>query len=228
MIEETTDYVLREMTSPNGGFYGSHRTRTAKVRRANSSCIAAGDRGYPWRVDAALFRRAYTPTRRNLRAKNILNLSKSLEESAETLGIEAGCVPARRRRCAGNSSDVREERTSPAAMKDLTEWNGLMIHALAEVGVVLGRADALTAAVNAADFVLGAMCQEDGKLYRSYKDGQACFNVTSKTTPPLHRVLSRFYEATFDLRWLHEASRLTQLMIAQFGDAETAASSRPA
>ena len=72
----------------------------------------------------------------------------------------------------------REKRVKPSRdEKILTEWNGLMIHALADVGVVLGRADALEAAAKSADFVLAQMSQDNGFLFRSYKDGRARFNA---------------------------------------------------
>ena len=94
-----------------------------------------------------------------------------------------------------------------------------MIHALAECGVVLGRADALKAATAAASFILSRMSQSDGKLYRSYKDGRARFDACLEDYAAFARSLVALYEATFDLRWLAEASRLTKLLLAQFLDA---------
>ncbi len=94
-----------------------------------------------------------------------------------------------------------------------------MIHALAECGVVLGRSDALQAAVKAADFILQQMSQADGRLLRSYKDGRARLNAYLEDYAALIRGLLALYEATFDLRWLGEATRLAQVMFAQFHDA---------
>jgi len=62
------------------------------------------------------------------------------------------------------------------------------------------------------------MSQPDGKLYRSYKDGQARLNAYLEDYAAFGIALVALYEATFDLRWLGEASRLTRLLIAQFGD----------
>ncbi|NJN82635.1 MAG: thioredoxin domain-containing protein [Caldilineaceae bacterium] len=116
----------------------------------------------------------------------------------------------------------REKNASspPATTKILTEWNGLMIHALAECGVILDRPDALQAAQDAARFILDEMSQPDGKLFRSFKDGRARFNAYLEDYASFVRALIALYETTFDLRWLAEASRLTQLMFAQFGDAD--------
>jgi uncharacterized protein YyaL (SSP411 family) len=95
-----------------------------------------------------------------------------------------------------------------------------MIHALAEVSVVLGRPDALDAAINAANFILEHMSQPDGKLYRSYKDGRARLNAYLEDYAAFARALVALYEATFDLRWLGEASRLTKVIFDQFYDEE--------
>jgi uncharacterized protein YyaL (SSP411 family) len=83
---------------------------------------------------------------------------------------------------------------------------------------VLERRDALAAAANAANFILEKKSQPDGKIYRSYKDGQARLNAYLEDYASLIRALVALYEATFDLRWLGEASRLAQLMIDQFAD----------
>ena len=104
--------------------------------------------------------------------------------------------------------------------KILTEWNGLMIHALADCGSVLEREDALAVARAAADFILTNMSQSDGRLFRSHKDGRARFNAYLEDYAAFVRALIALYEATFELRWLGEASRLSGIMFKQFHDAE--------
>jgi uncharacterized protein YyaL (SSP411 family) len=119
---------------------------------------------------------------------------------------------------------VRERRIKPGRdEKILAEWNGLMIHALAECGATLGRTDALAVAEQAANFVLANMSQADGRLYRSYKDGRARFDAYLEDYAAFIRALIALYEATFDLRWLGEATQLTQVMFEQFHDAENGA-----
>lgn len=222
VVEETTGYVLREMTSPNGGFYSTQDADSEGEEGKFFVWTPAEIEAILGTEDAAMFKRIYNVTAQgNFEGHNILNLSQSLEKSAETLKMAPKPFLARMAAMRQKLFAVREERIKPGRdEKVLTEWNGLMIHALAEVGVILNRADALTAAINAADFVLGAMSQADGKLYRSYKDGQARFNAYLEDYAAFVRGLIALYEATFDLRWLAEASRLTQIMIAQFGDSQ--------
>ena len=171
---------------------------------------------------AKLFNATYGVTATgNFEGKNILHGARTVEEVARRFRqpaeqVEAELIAARRQ-----LFWEREKRIKPGRdEKILAEWNGLMIHALAECGVTLNRPDALQAAGKAANFLLSSMSQADGRLFRSFKDGQARFNAYLEDYAAFVRSLIALYEATFDLRWLGEASRLTRTMIEQFGDAE--------
>jgi hypothetical protein len=220
VVDETINYVLREMTAPTGGFYSTQ------------DADSEGHEGkfFVWELEeieeilephaAGIFESYYgVAARGNFEGKTILSVVRSVESVAQRFRItpaevEQSLADSRQRLFA-----VREGRSKPGRdEKILTEWNGLMIHALAECGAVLGRADALTAALNAAQFVLAHLSQPDGKLYRTYKDGQARLNGYLEDYAALIRGLIALYEATFDLRWLGEATRLAQVMQAQFGD----------
>ena len=222
VVEETVDYVLREMTAPEGGFYSAQ------------DADSEGEEGkfFVWTADeierilgkeeAALLGRCYGVTPGgNFEGKTILNLRQTAAEIAEQTGVEVEAVAERLAASRQKLFVEREKRVKPERDdKVLTEWNGLMIHALAEVGVVLERADALEAARAAASFILAEMSQENGFLFRSYKDGRARFNAYLEDYAALARGLVALYESTFELRWLAEAVRLTQIMQAQFADGD--------
>lgn len=220
ITEASIDYVLREMTAPTGGFYsaqdadsegheGKFFVWTAQEIRA----VLASDA-------ASLFESYYGVTERgNFEGKNILHVTRSLEEMAKRFRLTPAQVEKSLADSRATLFAVREQRVKPARdEKILTEWSALMIHALAEAGVVLERPDALAAAVKAADFILTQMSQPNGKLYRSYKAGRARHNAYLEDYAAFVRALIALYEATFDLRWLGEASRLARLLIDQFGD----------
>jgi uncharacterized protein YyaL (SSP411 family) len=222
VIDETVDYVLREMTAPEGGFY------------ATQDADSEGEEGkfFVWTPDeieaildsdaAKIFEMHYGVTARgNFEGKNILHVRRPIENVAQELNLTPQQVEQSLAESRAKLFAEREKRAKPARdEKILVEWNGLMIHALAEVGVVFGRSDALNAAIAAADFILKNMSQPDGKLYRSYKDGQARLNAYLEDYAAFARSLVALYEATFDLRWLGEASRLTKVIFEQFHDAE--------
>ena len=220
IIDETIDYVLREMTSPEGGFYSTQ------------DADSEGEEGKffvwtPTEIEAILGKEAATvfnayygvSARGNFEGKNILHVVTPVENVAQRFQMPVEAVERSLAASRRKLFDAREQRIKPGRdEKVLTEWNGLMIHALAECGAALGRDDALHAAQNAANFILQQMSQPDGKLYRSYKDGQARLNAYLEDYAAFGIALVALYEATFDLRWLGEASRLTRLLIAQFGD----------
>ena len=220
IIDETIDYVLREMTSPEGGFYSTQ------------DADSEGEEGKffvwtPTEIEAILGKEAATvfnayygvSARGNFEGKNILHVVTTAENIAQRFQMSIAAVERSLAASRRKLFDAREQRIKPGRdEKVLTEWNGLMIHALAECGAALGRDDALHAAQNAANFILQQMSQPDGKLYRSYKDGQARLNAYLEDYAAFGIALVALYEATFDLRWLGEASRLTRLLIAQFGD----------
>uniref|UniRef100_A0A7C1FH80 Thioredoxin domain-containing protein n=1 Tax=Caldilinea aerophila TaxID=133453 RepID=A0A7C1FH80_9CHLR len=220
VVEETIDYVLREMTAPDGGFYS---TQDADSEGHEGKFFLWSQQEIESLLDphtAAIFCDYYgVSAPGNFEGKNILSVVRSVEQVAQRFRISEAEVEEALRRARAILFAHREKRVKPARdEKILTEWNGLMIHALAECGVVLERPDALTAAVRAAEFILAQMSQPDGRLYRSYKDGRARFNAYLEDYASLIRGLIALYEATFDLRWLGEATRLAQIMFEQFHD----------
>ena len=220
VIHETTDYVLREMTSPEGGFYSTQDADSEGEEGKFFVWTPAEIEAILGREDALLFGQVYGVTARgNFEGHTILNIVRPIEQVAKSAGLKADELKQRLGPMRQALFVEREKRIKPGRdEKILAEWNGLMIHALAEVGVVLDRPDALAAAQNAANFVLDKMSQPDGKLYRTYKDGQAKLNAYLEDYAAFVRGLIALYESTFDLRWLTEASRLTHLFLEQFGD----------
>ena len=229
IIDETIDYVLREMTAAGGGFY-STQDADSEGEEGKFFVWTAGE------IDqilgpqiSGIFNSYYGVSEGgNFEGKNILHIGQTVESVAQAYGITDAEVDqilagARRRLLVERDKRVKPGRDD----KILTEWNGLMIHALAECGVTLGRTDALEAAKDAASFVLRKMSQPDGKLFRSYKShdaagqpGEARLNAYLEDYASFIRALTALYEATFDLRWLGEASRLTRIMFEQFHDVE--------
>lgn len=222
VVEETTDYVLREMTAPSGGFYATQDADSEGEEGKFFVWTPAEIRAVLDADAAKVFETYYGVSERgNFEGNNILNVRQTSEALAGALGLSQTQIEQRLADARAKLFAEREKRIKPGRdEKILVEWNGLMIHALAEVGVVLNRQDALDAAIAAADFVLTHMSQPDGKLYRSYKDGRARFNAYLEDYAAFARALLALYEATFDLRWLGEASRLTKIIFEQFHDSE--------
>jgi uncharacterized protein len=115
---------------------------------------------------------------------------------------------------------ARAQRVPPGRDdKVLASWNGLACRALAEAGRALERADWVRAAIRNADFVLSSMRRDDGRLLRTWKDGQARLNGYLEDHAMVALALLALYEATFQRRWLDEARALADAMLALFWDA---------
>ena len=147
----------------------------------------------------------------NFEGRNILHLPG---------GPEAPSRPASSGR-ARRLYELRSERVWPGLDdKRLLSWNALMIAALADAGAVLGRADYLDAAVRCAEFITGEMRDADGRLLRTWKEGEGRLNAYLEDHAYLVEALLILYEATFDVRWFDAARETADAMIERFADPE--------
>jgi len=221
IAEETLDYVLRDMTSEEGGFYSAE------------DADSEGEEGkfYVWtpeeleavlEPDEANFAARYWDVtgRGNFEGKNILHVARPPEAVAVEFGLSTEELWNRMTGIRAKLFAVREERVRPGRdEKILAAWNGLMLRSFALAARITGREDYLEAAVKNANFVLKKL-KEDGRIHRSYKDGQARFNGYLEDYAMVADGLVALYEATFETRWLVEADALMDAVSELFWDEE--------
>lgn len=166
IVEETLDYVLREMTDPAGGFYSAQ------------DADSEGEEGkfFLWRpvdlaallgpADARLFSAYYGVTARGNFPEggpgaSILYIQRDAAVVAADLGVSVEKLLAAVERGRKTLFAARAKRVAPGRDdKVLAEWNGLMLQAFAEAGAALDRPDYIAAARRAAEFLLREMAQE--------------------------------------------------------------------
>jgi uncharacterized protein YyaL (SSP411 family) len=175
VARETLDYVLREMTSPPGGFYSATDADSEGVEGKFFVWTKAEvDTLLAVKEEAAAFCDYYDVTSTgNWEGHAILNTRFSREEVAKRHGLAATELDAiiAKGRCL--LYGARSKRVPPALDdKTLTSWNGLMIGAMAEAGRVFGEPRYLDAARRAAAFLWDAHRRE-GRLLRSSRKGAA-------------------------------------------------------
>ena len=219
VVEETLDYVLREMTDSFGGFYSAQDADSEGVEgkffvwSPDEINSVMGD------ADGEVFAGYYGVTGAgNFEGKNILNIRQDPEEFAETKGLTADQLGNIINRGSKALLEVREQRIHP--MRDdkvLASWNGLMLRSFAEAAAALRRPDYLAVAIKNAEFLARSM-KSDGRLLRTYRDGQAKLLGYLEDYSFVIDGLLALYEATFDLRWLDEAVTLADSMIELFWD----------
>ena len=115
--------------------------------------------------------------------------------------------------------EERERRRKPLRDdKAIASWNGLALAALAEAGRRLGRDDYLDVARSLGEFLLGPLSTAEGRLYRSWRAGQAKHAGVLEDYADVANGLYELHIATGELRWLEESRRLAVLAVDLFGD----------
>ena len=219
IAEETLDYILREMTGPEGGFFSA------------TDADSEGEEGkfFVWTPDeieavlgkdeAVIFNGFFGVTQAgNFEGKNILNIAQKASDYAQKNGIPLDRLIDVVQRGKTALLKEREKRVHPLLDdKVLASWNGMMLRSFAEAGAALERQDYLDAAIKNAGFLLETM-RPDGRLLRTYRAGQAKLPGFLEDYSFVADGLLALYEATFDQRWLTESVNLADLMIELFWD----------
>ena len=216
---EIFDYILREMTSPEGGFYSSQDADTEGVEGTyflwdmKEVLDLLGPR------NAKVFARAYGITAAgNFERRNILHVNDALEKISKEEDIPIFEVDHIVKTGKKALFDVREQRSKPGRDdKILTGWNGLMITALATGYSVLREKRTLDAAVQCGDFIWQTMWVP-GALFRVFKEGQVRVNGCLEDYAYLLEGFLALYEASFNTVWLERSTALADAMIARLWD----------
>jgi hypothetical protein len=227
---ETLDWLLREMQHPSGGFFS---TLDADSEVSTGGRMEEGA-FYTWSpitlnevlgTDAEMFRRLYGVTGAgNFGGMNILHQPVPLEEAAREYGLTPEGMQQFVSHCRTRLLEQRKSRPEP--MRDekvITSWNGMAIKAFASSASVFGREDFREAAIRSAGFLLTHLRRGDGRLLRSWKDGDAPNTGFLEDYALFAEGLLALYRADGDFRWLREAVALAEEMLALFMDDSTKA-----
>ena len=219
ITEETLDYVLREMTDPAGGFYSAQDADSEGVE--GKFFVWTTDELRPLLGDDAdLIMGYYGVTESgNFEGSNILNVPRPPADFASQRGVSEEALSDAIARVRATLLEVREQRIHPLLDdKVLTSWNGLMLRACAEAGAALQRPDYLDVARNNAAFLLENMRDGNGRILRTWRNGEAKLLGYLEDYACLADGLLSLHEATLETRWLQEAVAVADGMNALFWD----------
>jgi uncharacterized protein YyaL (SSP411 family) len=225
--KEVLEYVLRNLSSPKGGFY------------AAEDADSEGEEGkfYLWteneirqalpHEDAELTARLfgvkadgnYAEAGQKRNSDNILHIAKPLEQVALESQLTLDEIIHRMGKICNLLFRTREKRVHPAKDdKILVDWNGLMIAAFAKASSVFDEPGYLKVAVKGANFILKKMRDENGTLYHRYAKGERAIEGFMDDYAFLVWGLIEIYEACFEEAYLQTAVELTETMISRFWD----------
>jgi uncharacterized protein YyaL (SSP411 family) len=221
VAREIFTYVLRDMTSPEGGFY------------SGEDADSEGEEGlfYVWTPDEVkallgedagdLFCRFYDirPGGNFEGGNSIPHIIEEHGEFARKAGMTEEALRQSLEEAREKLFQVREKRIHP--LKDdkvLTSWNGLMIAALAKGTQAFGEPSYRKAACKAIDFILKKLVKDKRFLLRRYREGESAFAGYLDDYAFFVWGLIETYEATLEVRFLEEAARFQESMIDLFWD----------
>jgi len=228
IAEEIFTYVLGDMTDANGGFYSAEDADSEEEE----------GKFYVWtkneidegleKTEADLIKKVYniTPegnykeesTHRKT-GSNILYLQKSIPEIAADLNIKEEVLQKIIQSVRAKLFNLRKRRIHP--LKDdkiLTDWNGLMIAALAKASRAFGKQAYAEVAEKATEFIFRCLMDGDNKLMHRYRDGEAAIQGYLDDYAFTIWGLLELYEATCKESYLEKALELNDVVIKQFWD----------
>ena len=221
VVTEMLDFVLREMTDKQGGFYSAldaeseheegkfyrwEKDEVQKILDEDEFDLFASVYGLSGSPNFE--EKYYAPQFEFLLSE--LAKKRDLTESQ----LEEKLVPIRKKLL-----ESRAKRERPLTdTKILTSWNGLMIRGFADAGRILKQQEYITAAERAADFVLTNLRTDQGRLLRTYGQGKAKLNAYLNDYAFLVDGLIALYRATNDKKWLTAADELTTVQVELFYD----------
>jgi hypothetical protein len=226
-VLEIAEYVLRDMTSPDGGFFSAE------------DADSEGEEGkfYLWKkreIDAVLTGESADLFEDLFEIREEGNFSDPMSQSVgdnvlvmrfapHEIAIRGGVPEERIQQLFDAASkrlySIREQRPRP--LKDdkiLTDWNGLMMAALARAGRALGNPSLIAAAEKSARFVKNTLTDDAGRLVHRYRNGKSGLPAHLDDYAFVVSGLLDLYEATLDPVHLKEALRLNGLMLEHFAD----------
>ena len=227
--KESLAYVLRDLASPEGGFYAAEDADTEGeegkfylwTEEEIKKALPPADVDLAVRLFGVKAGGNYAEAGRKRNGRNILHLAEPLDQVASESQLTVDELILRLGRIRNMLFKAREKRVRPAKDdKILADWNGLMIAALAKASSVLGEPRYLQAAVKAAGFFLEKMRDKNGTLYHRYAKGERAIEGFLDDYAFLVWGLLEIYESSFEEAYLEKAVELTNTMISRFWDSE--------
>lgn len=217
-VRETLDYIRREMTSPEGGFYSATDADSEGVE----------GKFFVWTPEeitqalgssAKLFMEYYGVTAEgNFEEKNVLFTNESVAEFAKSKGLNETETLQTIQNAKEKLYAARSKRIPPLTDdKIIVSWNGLMISAFAKAGFVLDMPEYINAAKKAAQFIEQKLIQH-GKVHRSFRNGKISFEGFLDDYACYIHGLLELFEVTGDSTYLTSATKLQDQMIQIFWD----------
>jgi uncharacterized protein len=221
VVMDVLDYILREMTDSEGGFYSATDADSEGVEGkffvwtpSEIRAVLQNDE------DVRRICACYDITEQgNWEHTNIPNRMRPMESVSQELNLTVDELQDTMRRVRPLLYEARKQRVPPALDdKVITAWNGMMISGMAEAGRVLGTLRYVDAACRAADFILRVHRTAEGRMLRTSRKGRAHLDAVLEDHAYFGEGLVDVYEASGNERYLAAARDLAERLLESFQD----------
>jgi hypothetical protein len=227
---EIVEYIIRDMSSPDGGFYCAEDADSEGVEGKFYTWKTSEIESLLTSEDYPIFRDVFNArpegnfldeSTHQPSDKNILHLEKGLESIEKQYNMTRKEIDHTIERCRKQLFSTREKRIHPSKDdKILTDWNGLMIAALSISGRIMGNKRYIDIAKRNADLLISERMNENGELYHTYSSNKEPTIGFLDDYAFFTWGLIELYEATFEVNYLAKALQLTDYMIKNFKDTQ--------
>jgi uncharacterized protein YyaL (SSP411 family) len=226
--KEILEYVLRDMTHPEGGFYSAE------------DADSEGEEGKFYLWDADELRNILDKDESDIAIKvfnvaddgnwideskgmkpgtNILHLNKSSKVYADELNLSEDDFRKKLESIRKKLFSFREKRIHPYKDdKILTDWNGLMISAFAKASQAFDDNRYTEAAIKSNTFIENFLTKKDGRLIHRFRDGESGLPAHIDDYAFLINALIDLYETTFEIKYIKRAIELNEILMNEFWD----------
>ncbi|MFD1631961.1 thioredoxin domain-containing protein [Pseudopedobacter beijingensis] len=225
VVYETFSWLLREMISPESGFYSALDADSEGVEGKFYTWDKAEINKVLDSKTAEIFNDYYEITEDgNWEEEQINNpwIRKTKEEVANKFSISEEKLNNLLSEAKEKLLEHRNKRVHPGLDdKILTSWNALMLKGLCDAYKAFNDNQFLELANKNAVFILNNMLAENGKLFRNYKGSKASISAFLDDYALLIQAFISLYEVTFDEKWIFSADKLTEFVLTHFKDSES-------
>lgn len=227
VVEETLNFIEREMTNSEGGFYSSldadSKNEKGALEEGAFYVFTSEELRRLLKDDFEIFKEYYNVNSFGHWEKDnyVLIRQKTDAEIEREFGLTSEVFQQKKKSWKETLRAYRNQRPKPRLDdKTLTSWNALMLKGYTEAYKVFGKEAYLNSAIKNAKFIAEKQLQENGALFHNYKDGKSSINGFLEDYAFTIEAFIALYQTTLDEQWLHLSKKMTEYAIDNFFDSE--------
>ncbi|MDX1783433.1 MAG: thioredoxin domain-containing protein, partial [Aequorivita vladivostokensis] len=227
VVEETLNFITREMTNSEGGFYSSldadSKNKKGALEEGAFYVFTSEELRRLLKDDFEIFKEYYNVNSFGHWEKDnyVLIRKKTDAEIEREFELTSEVFQQKKKSWKETLRAYRNQRPKPRLDdKTLTSWNALMLKGYTDAYKVFGKEAYLNSAIKNAKFIAEKQLQENGALFHNYKDGKSSINGFLEDYAFTIEAFIALYQTTLDEQWLHLSKKMTEYAIDNFFDSE--------